>query len=501
MRKLGEMIDAVLALDPAAPAIEFNRRWTTWGQLSRAKSELQSAVAQLGEGIRVGVMIRNRPECIPAVLACASAGDCLVTLNPVYPDDKLAEDITACAAPVLIAAAQDWARPAVVEAAERLGALMLEVTGEPSEPVRVRKQAAKAVDEFAHAKAHGLGVEMLTSGTTGKPKRIPLKESAFALAVLGAANFEAGRSDSDQPKLRSGVQFLTAPMAHIGGLMAMLNAAIAGRKAFLMERFDVEGFHDGLKRHRPKVVSTPPAALKMLLDAKLPPEDFSSLKAYRTGAAPLDPDLADAFYETYGVPVLQNYGATEFGGVAGWTLSDFRTHRRDKRGSVGRINPGIEARAIDLETKEPLPAGRKGVLQLKGRQIGDGRNWLTTTDLAIVDQDRFLFILGRADNVIIRGGFKIHPDDIVKAMEQHEAVLEAAVTALPDARLGQVPAAAYVLKSGAKDPGADAFASFLKERIAPYQVPARFVRLDELPRTISMKVSQADLRAAFEADP
>jgi acyl-coenzyme A synthetase/AMP-(fatty) acid ligase len=375
----------------------------------------------------------------------------------------------------------------------------LEVTGDAVTPVRVRAAMKQSLTDFARPLAPGIGVEMLTSGTTGKPKRIPMRADAFALAVLAALAFEKGRTDNDAPQLRSGVQFLTGPMAHIGGLMAMFNAIIAGRKAFLMERFDVTAFVDAISRHRPKVVGTPPAALRMLLDAKPAREDLSSLRAYRTGTAPLDPDLADAFYTAYGVPVLQNYGATEFGGVAGWTIDDFNTHWQEKRGAVGRINPGVEARIVDAESGAPLPHGTQGVLHLKGRQIGDGRSWLATTDLAILDADGFLFIVGRADNAIVRGGFKVHPDDIVKALQEHAAIREAAVAALPDARLGHVPVAAYIVKSDASDPGAEVLTAFLRERLAPYQVPVRLLRVDDLPRTISMKVSQPNLRALFDA--
>lgn len=499
MGKLGEAIDGVLAVEPSAPAVEFEGRWTSWGELARAKREIEAAVADLGPDLRIGVLIRNRPDTIPALLACAASDNCLVTLNPVYPDDKLAADIEECAPPVLIACAQDWRRPAVAATAEKIGALCLELTGDANAPVRQRAAMAKPFDAFARPRATGVGVEMLTSGTTGKPKRIPMRADAFALAVLAALTFEKGRKEGDPPQLRSGVQFLTGPMAHIGGLMAMFNAIIAGRKAFLMERFEVNAFLDAIKRHRPKVVGTPPAALRMVLDAKPPRDDLSSLSAYRTGTAPLDPALADAFYEAYGVPVLQNYGATEFGGVAGWTIADFKSHWKDKRGAVGRLNPGVEARVVDPQTQEELAPGVKGVLQLKGKQIGDGASWLATTDLAIVDDERFLFILGRADNAIVRGGFKVHPDDIVKAMQDHEAIREAAVTSLPDARLGHVPVAAYILKSDAQDPGGDALAAYLRQSLAPYQVPVRFLRVDEFPRTISMKVSQTDLRALFEA--
>lgn len=498
---LADTLTGTLGVEPDAEAVEFQGDWWTWGDFSQAQKAIRAArtAAGLTGGARLGVMLRNRPECIAPALDAVMGGDCLVTINPSYPDNRLIEDIQALQTPILVAATAEWSRPAVAQAALATGALCLEVT--PAREVRVRQDLVAGRQGEFRTHAPGVGVEMLTSGTTGTPKRIPLPTPNFEHAVMSALVFEAGRSGDDAPRLRSGVQLLMAPFAHIGGLMAMLNAIASGRKSCLLEKFTVEGFHDAVKRHRPKVVSTPPAALKMVLDAAPPREDLESLAAWRTGTAPLDPELADAFYEAYGVPVLQNYGATEFGGVAGWTLPDFKAHWATRRGAVGRLNPGIEGRVVDVETGEALPVGAQGVLELRGRQIGDGATWLRTTDLAVVDDERFLWIKGRADNVIIRGGFKIQPEDIVSALETHPAVREAAVVALPDARLGQVPAAACVLKTGAEPPAERDLIAFLRERLLPYQAPVRIMTLSELPRTDSMKVSQPQLRALFADQP
>lgn len=496
MEKVRAIIEEVLALDPDADALEFEGAWTTWGQLARVKAALQQHLRPLGPTGRVAVLMRNRPEILCTTLACIGEGDCLVTINPVYPDERVAEDISDVETPVIIAAALDWARPAVASAAEASGALCLEVRLDEQDPVRVRVGPSRPLTSFPRAFAPGVAVEMLTSGTTGRPKRLPLPASAFEKALLSAALFEGNRKADDPAQLRSGVSLLTNSFAHTSGLSGSVNFVLSGRKACLLDRFKVSEFVDALRRHRPKVAGAPPAALRMLMDAQPDPDVFSSLVALRTGTAPLDPDLADAFYEKYGVPVLQNYGATEFGGVAGWTMADFKTHRVDKRGSVGRLNPGLEGRAVDPETLAPLEPGTPGVLQLKGPRIGNGQDWLTTTDLAIVDADRFVFILGRADNAIIRGGFKVHPDDVVKALQEHPAVLEAAVVGIKDSRLGQVPVAACVLRAGASASEEDILA-FARGRLAPYQVPTQLMVLEELPRTNSMKVSQPDLRALF----
>ena len=503
MSRLPATLRAVLSFDPAAPALEFHGHWRTWGRLATDAQALESslAAAGLGPGTRVGVVLRNQPEVLAALLGILLAEDCLASLSASAPDERLVADIATLQAPVLVATEADWNRPNLLDAARATGALCIALTDSESSPVRILAQLNPAAVQLRHH-APGIAIEMLSSGTTGTPKRIPLSVDKLDKALRGAASYERGRREDDTPKLRSGVQIVTAPLAHIAGITATLNNLLAGRKVCLIEKFSVAAFTDAVRRHRPKVAGAPPAAIRMILDAAVPKEDLSSLVAFRTGTAPLDPDLADAFMERYGIPVLQNYGATEFaGGAAGWTLEDFREHWKDKRGSVGRLNPGVEARTSDPETGEMLAPNVEGLLEVRAPNIGDGKSWVRTTDLAVVDAERFLWIKGRHDNAIIRGGFKIQPDELVQALERHPAIREAAVVALPEARLGQVPAAGYIVKAGATAPTEEELREFLRAHLMPYQIPVRFMQCDELPRTVSMKTNQSALRALFESQP
>jgi acyl-CoA synthetase (AMP-forming)/AMP-acid ligase II len=500
--RLAQWIEGISSVEPDAQELEFEGAWQTWRDLSAASQAVVSLLEEVGlpAGTRIGVLLRNRGAMVPLLLALFAGDRCLASINANAPDEKLAEDIRRAAVPALVALEQDWARPGVREAAKAIGALGICLTGDAGQPVRLVAGLDVEPSLWTNPRAQGTAIEMLSSGTTGTPKRIPLSTGKFEHALLGAASFEKGRGESSEYQLRSGVQIVTAPLAHIAGITGVMNNLLAGRKICLIEKFTVEAFRDAVVRHRPKVAGAPPSALRMLLDANLPKEDLASLIAYRTGTAPLDPDLADAFYERYGIPVLQNYGATEFaGGVAGWTLEDFKAFRSAKRGSVGRVNKGIQARIVDPEGGTEMALGETGLLELRGGNTATTVEWTRTNDLAILDADRFLWIKGRHDGAIIRGGFKILPDDVVKAIELHPAVREAAVTGLPDSRLGEVPVAAYLLKSGAVAPTNEDLKAFLKEKLMPYQVPVRLLCLDEFPRTPSMKVSQPALRELFEA--
>ncbi|MGE5501160.1 MAG: class I adenylate-forming enzyme family protein [Ignavibacteriales bacterium] len=502
MSKLAELVRGVMGVDPAADAMEHHQRWWTWADLERVGARVDEALsaAGLGAGVRVGGLLRNRPEIAATIIGLVTTDRCVVTLNPTLPDERLAGDITSLRPPAVIGVAEDWARPAILAAAKSIGCLGLELTGDPTDPIRLVAGLEAVTGGDLRREAPGIAVEMLTSGTTGTPKRVPLKAGTLEDAVISAGVYD-NRKPEDAPKLRGGVQILNAPFAHISGIFALFNGIAGGRKACLLDRFQVETWVDAVRRHRPKVAGAPPSALRMIMDAGVPKEDLESLVAFRCGTAPLDPALGEAFYERYGIPVLQNYGATEFaGGVAGWTIGDFRQYYKEKRGSVGRMNPDCEGRIVNPDTGEVLKSGEEGLLELRARHLGDGKSWIRTTDLAVLDADNFLWINGRYDNAIIRGGFKVFPDDVIRAIEQHPAIREAAVVALPDARLGQVPAAAYILKTGAKSPSRDELRAFLKERLLPYQVPVQLKEVEELPRTPSLKVSQPELKKLFIGD-
>lgn len=499
MSELGNIIKTLTKIDPSAQALEFQGEWWCWGDWTAigAAVEEKLAAAGLKTDARVACLLRNTPEMAGTILHILSSERCLVTLNPSLPDERLADDIAALKPGAIVGTARDWDRSDVRAAVRETGCLGLLLTGDRANPV-------EGVDELETADLSRLrafaeddvGLEMLTSGTTGTPKRIPLTRHAIEQSVLSAAVYD-GRQPGEPPVLRDQKVLLSAPFTHLAGIFGLLNTTMAGRKVILLPRFSVEDWVGAVERHKMRVASAPPAALRMILDADIPKERLQSLSAFRSGTAPLDPDLADAFFDRYGIPVLQNYSATEFAGAgAGWTLSDHERFYPAKRGSVGRMNPGIEARIVGAEDL-PLPAGEQGLLEVRAPHLANGE-WMRTTDLAVLDEDGFLFIKGRADNAIIRGGFKVFPEDIIAALQRHPAILEAAVAGVPDERLGQVPVAAYTLKTGAAPPDEVELATLLRGSLMPYQIPVRFLVFEELPRTPSMKVSLPELRLAIE---
>jgi len=336
-------------------------------------------------------------------------------------------------------------------------------------------------------------VLMMTSGTTGRPKRVELTYDRMTAAFRATGLV---LDEVHEPHLRSGTDILWASLAHISGLYFAVAQVVAGRSVALLEKFEVGAWAELVRRYRPGYVRLAPTALRMVLQAGVTAETFDSVRAVGSGTAPLPPELAEEFEERYGIPVLGTYGATEFAGaIAGWTMKDKKQWGPRKRGSVGRAHHGIELRIVDPDTGDVLPAGQTGLLEARGGQLpGEEGAWLRTTDLATLDDDQFLFIRGRADDAINRGGFKIPPSVIEDALAAHPAVDEASAVALPHARLGQVPAAAVTLLSPATE---EELMQYLTSRLTGYQRPVAIKVVDQLPRTPSLKISRALVREHY----
>jgi acyl-CoA synthetase (AMP-forming)/AMP-acid ligase II len=499
MSIISSLINGTLAIDPQAPALEFEKNWYSWGDLRRTIDAVEACLqtAGIGPEARIGVMVRNRPSSLAAVLGVVARNSCMVSINPLLPKERLNADLSGLHLPVVIGEASDLAREGALDVLRAAGTAVIELE-ENLQRAHLLPGFEKPTGSALQYEQPGVIIQMLTSGTTGIPKRVPLMRAAFEKSFVSALSYEKDRKADDAPVLRDEVVILSNPLTHIGGLWAALTCVAGGRKGCLLEKFSVETWHDAIVRHRPKVAGAVPTGLRMILDANIPKEDLASLVAIRTGAAPLDPSITEEFFERYQIPVLQNYGATEFSGaVAGWTLRDFYKFHRTKPGSVGRFQPGVVGRVVDQEAGVEKPHGEEGVLEMKSAQFANGGKWLRTTDRAIIDADGFLFIMGRADSAIIRGGFKVHPDDVAAVLEKHPAIREAVVVGIEDRRLGAVPVAAIMLKAGVTAPSDAELSAFAKEKLLPYQVPVRYLIVDDVPRTPSLKPMLPQVRELF----
>ncbi|MET7335424.1 class I adenylate-forming enzyme family protein [Nonomuraea sp. NPDC005650] len=488
---LSSRLRQVFDIDPDARALTFEGSTYQWSYFAEARRELVALLRDHPAAQRVGVILRNRPGQLAAVLATIATGRQVVTLSPHAGETGLADDISTLRPDVVIADEEDWTRRSVLSSAEHIRAVPVITSSRPG----LRRYPTSWEPAPSCLPMEDVVLVMMTSGTTGRPKRVALTYAQLTAAFLAAGTVI---DETCEPRLRKGTVILWSSLAHISGLYFAIAHAVEGRAIALMERFEVNAWAESVRLHRPRSLRLPPAAIRMVMQADIPRDTFDSVRAIGSGTAPLSPGLAEEFESRYGVPILTTYGATEFAGaIAGWSLEDHQRWAGSKRESVGRAHRGIELRIVDHQTDKVLPTGSVGLLEVRGPQLpaADG-GWLRTNDLGSLDDDGFLYIHGRADEAINRGGFKIPPSLIEDALRDHPAVSDAVAVGLPDERLGEVPAVAVTLRGHATEPD---LLDHLSARLTRYQMPVVLQILDQLPRTPSMKVSRPQVRAAFIA--
>lgn len=478
----------------SAPALEFDGRWHSWSDLAGLADRLVAQIETECAGARrFGLVARNRPVVLAALLGLIARGHTVVMLHGAQKAERLAAEIAGLNLAAVIAEEAFWPDP-VLAAASSVGTLAIvlpdSLQGEP----RIVHPAATATGQ---ASDPAVALELLSSGTTGPPKRIPILwrtlESALG-AAHGTALFEGSGhalSGLDLPPAISGLS-----LGNIGGIYMMLPSVLIGQRIVMLDRFAVEPWARAVKQYRPDVLSVQPMGLRMILDAEVPPEDLTSLKTIVSGASRLDPDLQDAFERRYGTRVFGAYGATETcGSIIVWTDALYDRYRQEKRGSVGKPIPGVVVRVVDPQTGEEVPCGMTGLLHAKVDRVGP--HWIETTDFAHIDEDGFVYVTGRADNAIDRGGFSIPPALVEDALRRHPAVRDASVVGIPDERVGEIPVAAVELVKGAAQPNEAELIALARDHLLAYQVPARIIFVEELPRNPSLKVIAPDVRALF----
>ncbi len=489
-------IGRTLRLGGAARAVEFDEQWHSWAELERIASQVTGALHQrCPDAKRVGLIARNRPAVLAAMLGLIADGVTTVMIHGAQSAERLAAEVAELKLAAIVGEADFWSDP-VSAAASRTGTLRIVL------PDALEGHVTVAIpDEIAplHSDAPGVALELLSSGTTGPPKRIPIAWHTLE-AALGSAHGTA-LFGSEAPAL-SGKDLSPAisglSLGNIGGIYMMLPSVLIGQPIVMLDRFSVEPWVRAVRLYKPQLLSVQPAGLRMILDAKVPPDDIASLTTIVSGASKLDPDLQDRFEQHYGIRVFGAYGATETcGSIIVWTDALYDEYRHMKRGSVGKPIAGVAIRVVDPASGEVLPAGQTGLLHARVDRVGP--EWIETTDLAWIDEDGFVYVTGRADDAIDRGGYSIPPDLVADILRQHPAVSDASVVGLPDPRLGEVPVAAVELRPGASVPSEAELIGFARARLLAYQVPVQIRCVDELPRNASLKVMAPAVRALFES--
>ncbi|WP_162986885.1 class I adenylate-forming enzyme family protein [Sphingomonas paeninsulae] len=489
-------IKDALTRHPDLRAIEDGQIWYSWSMVDTIASQLDAVLTEagLGTGSPVGLVARNRMPHIASLYGLLATGRTTVMIYSAFTPAALAKELEKLKLPAILADSEDWTEETLT-VCRTTGAIALQPTKDPACPIKIVAEGNRAMRGKQREVTPGVAIEMLSSGTTGVPKRIPISWRTLELTAEDAAiNFrETGLGMGKDGQASPLVQ--PAPLANIGGLYAVVTAGIQGWPLALLDKFGVDQWLSAVKRVEPQVSWLAPAAISAIWDAGVSAGDLGSLVGLRTGSAALSPRLQDAFEDKYGLSILLAYGATEFCGVVVlWTLADHAIYAKSKRGSAGRARPGVKLRVRDAESGAALNAGEVGILDLRVDRIGG--DWIATTDLASIDSDGFLFLHGRADDAINRGGFKIMPVPVIDAISKHSAVLEATVVGMKDDRLGEVPVAVLALRDGYNLEDGE-MKTFLRDQLLAYQIPVEFRIVHRLPRNPSLKVDREAVLAMF----
>jgi acyl-CoA synthetase (AMP-forming)/AMP-acid ligase II len=353
-----------------------------------------------------------------------------------------------------------------------------------------------------HTDPEHVAVIVHTSGTTGLPKRVPRTHRNISAAVRVSRNSTHLTPDD--------LFLLTAGIYHNMGLADFLAALLSGGSCVVTQGFDPREYPSWLQRHRPTWTGMTPSELILVLDfaaasgRELIGGPESRLRAIRAEAQALPPGTLKRAERSLRAPVLPGYGMTETGNI-----TKFGPGEQDRReGSCGR-SWGIAIRVVD-EFETDVAAGTTGEVVVRGPTVFSGYlddpesnaaaflpgGWFRTGDVGYLDEDGYLFLNGRLNELVNRGGEKIAPAEVDHVLLSHPAVAEAAVFGVPDARLGEDIVAAVVLRPDTTASQRE-LRRWMLDRLSSYKVPRRIWMVDTLPRTRTGKVQRGALADRF----
>jgi long-chain acyl-CoA synthetase len=301
------------------------------------------------------------------------------------------------------------------------------------------------------------------------------------------------------------VTLAVLPFFHVFGLSSVINVSVRyGGALSIVPRFEPAAVVDALERDRCSVIAGVPTMLQAIAQAVTEDRDLSALRVAVSGGASLPEDVMAKFEARLGIRVLEGYGLSETASTASFNRPD------DRRAlSVGKPIWGVQMQVAD-ENDEPLPAGRDSVgeIQIRGHNVMKGYlgkpeatatalkgGWLHTGDLGYRDEDGFYFIVDRAKDLVIRGGYNVYPREIEEVLFAHPGIAEAAVIGKPDERLGEEVVAVVVRQAGSDLSAGDVIA-YCKEQMAAYKYPREVRFLPELPKGPTGKILKNVLRDA-----
>ncbi len=484
-----------------AIAVISRGRATTYGELRQQVGHLRGGLIGLGlePGDRVGIVCANNWYFVVSYLAVLGAGLAAVPLNPLSPRKELEHELTAIGARAVIVgpAAKKHFAEFDHEAVPALEFVIQSTVEAGDDAIALDDLLAADPVPIVERGDDDLAVLVFTSGTAGSPKAAMLSHGNLL------ANIEQVSSIETDGERAGDVTFGVLPMFHIFGLNVMLGLSLhAGTTVLLIERFDPESAIEAIERHHITVIMGAPtmwSAWSTMPD--LPTDAFAGVRRASSGSAPLASEVGERMRDRFGLELTEGYGLTEASPVV---TSGAGLHWH--AGSIGVPVPGMEVRLVDADGEDSL-VGDSGEIWVRGPNVFQGywndpeatRNavtadgWLRTGDIAVVDDDGFLYLVDRAKDLIIVSGFNVFPAEVEEVILEHPQVEAVAVIGVPHPHSGEAVKAYVVVRTGASVEEDDII-EFCAARLARYKCPAKVMFVDELPQDRAGKVLRRALR-------
>ena len=477
---------------------------TRTGRQLRARIERFAGGLQ-AEGLRPGdvvaILAPNLPDYATVFHGTAYAGGTVTTMNPSYTAPEVHHQLIDSGAQILVTIpdfvvlAQEAAKGSSVREILVIGASdglrsIEDVMGAP-----LASQVKVDLDDHVIVLPY-------SSGTTGRPKGVMLTHRNLVTNV--------NQKDAIEPVRPDDCALAFLPFFHIYGMTVLMNTFLAkGGAIVTLPRFDLQLFLELIPKYQvTRLYIVPPVALALAQHPMVEEHDVSSVKLVFSGAAPLGAETEMAVGRRFGARSIQGYGMTELSPISHATWPDAVRH-----GSSGQAAPATWCRIVDPETGADLGPDEEGELWIKGPQVMKGYlnnpqataetltedGWLKTGDLAVIDEDGFMFIRDRLKELIKYKGFQVAPAEVEAALVSLDTVSDAAVIGKPDPEAGELPIAYVVAASGA-DLSDAALIAHCESCLASYKRPVEFRHVEAIPKSASGKILRRFLRDELKAE-
>lgn len=450
----------------------------------------------IGRNDRVAMVTPNGPEMASAFLAVSSAAT-FAPLNPLCRTNEFEFYLTDLGAKALIVQSSADSPAIAVAQKHSIAIIELSPVGEGETGIfSIRSEKRPSVSQGGVAQADDVALILYTSGTTARPKMVPLTHSNL---LASAGNVAATLQLTETDRCLN-----VMPLFHIHGLVgAVLSSIVAGSEVVCTSGFDLEQFFPWLEDFRPTWYTAVPTMHQAIVARFKENRETiarSSLRLIRSSSAPLPPQVMRELEALFNVPVIETYGMTE---ASHQIASNPLPPRERKAGSVGPAT--LTEIAMMDEAGNLLPSGEIGEIVIRGAPVMAGYEndpkanreaftdgWFRTGDQGYLDEDGYLFITGRLKEIINRGGEKISPLEVDQVLMDHPAVTQVVTFAIPHPTLGEEVASAIVLHKRASVTESE-IREFAAKRLTDFKVPRQIFIVEEIPEGPTGKLRRVGL--------